>query len=223
MLIEYNEAIRLDLIVDSEQFAPARLPQTVRLSREQTNNRRKRWTQKLTTRARASARSRVHPQAHKPRLVAEHAGRFGSPPELHPVRSDGRGVRLRQGVQEPRPQCRDQGPECLDDELAGVVAGRLRSLWRAVHPHGVAQRRHLPHYRRPRRRRRRPAALRAAQLLAGQCEPRQGAPAAVADQAEVRPQNLLGRPDGPRRQRRARIDGLQDLRFCRRPRRRMGA
>ncbi len=26
----------------------------------------------------------------------------------------------------------------LDDGLAGVVAGRLRSLWRAVHPHGVA-------------------------------------------------------------------------------------
>ena len=40
--------------------------------------------------------------------------------------------------------------------------------------------------------------------LAGQREPRQGAPAAVADQAEVRPETLLGRPDGPRRQRRAR-------------------
>ena len=40
--------------------------------------------------------------------------------------------------------------------------------------------------------------------LAGQRQPRQGAPAAVADQAEIRPENLLGRPDGPRRQRRAR-------------------
>ena len=40
--------------------------------------------------------------------------------------------------------------------------------------------------------------------LAGQREPRQGAPAAVADQAEIRPENLLGRPDDPRRQRRAR-------------------
>ena len=111
----------------------------------------------------------------------------------------------------------------LDDGLAGVVAGRLRPLRRAVHPHGVAQRRHLPHRRRPRRRRRRPAALRAAQQLAGQRQPRQGAPAAVADQAEIRPEDLLGRPDGSRRQRRARVDGLQDLRLRRRPRRRLGA
>ena len=59
--------------------------------------------------------------------------------------------------------------------------------------------------------------------LAGQRQPRQGAPAAVADQAEVRPENLLGRPDDPRRQRRARIDGLQDVRFRRRPRRCLGA
>ena len=54
-------------------------------------------------------------------------------------------------------------------------------------------------------------------------QPRQGAPPAVADQAEIRPQDLLGRPVGSRRQRRARIDGLQDLRFRRRPRRRLGA
>ena len=132
-------------------------------------------------------------------------------------------LRLRQGVQEPRPQRRDQGPHCLDDELAGMVAGRLRSLRRSDDPHGVAQRGHLPHHRRPRRRRRRTAALRAAELVAGQREPRQGAPAAVADQAEVRPETLLGRPDGPRRQRRAGVDGLQDVRFRRRPRRRLGA
>ena len=43
--------------------------------------------------------------------------------------------------------------------------------------------------------------------LAGQCEPRQGAPAALADQAEVRRQDLLGRPDDPRRQLRAGVDG----------------
>ena len=41
-----------------------------------------------------------------------------------------------------------------DDRLAGVVAGRLRPLRPAVHPHGLAQRGHLPHQRRPRRRRR---------------------------------------------------------------------
>ena len=39
-------------------------------------------------------------------------------------------------------------------------------------------------------------------------EPRQGAPAAVADQAEVRPQDLLGRPHDPRRQLRPGVDGL---------------
>ena len=110
-----------------------------------------------------------------------------------------------------------------DDRFAGLVAGRLRPLRAAVHPHGLAQRRHLPHRRRPRRRRRRPAALRAAQQLAGQRQPRQGAPAAVADQAEIRPEDLLGRPDDPRRQRRAGIDGLQDLRLRRRPRGRLGA
>ena len=54
-------------------------------------------------------------------------------------------------------------------------------------------------------------------------EPRQGAPVAVADQAEVRPENLLGRPDDSRRQRRSGVDGIQDLRFRRRARGRLGA
>ena len=43
------------------------------------------------------------------------------------------------------------------------------------------------------------ATLCAPQQLAGQREPRQGAPVALADQAEVRPENLLGRPDDSRR------------------------
>ena len=43
----------------------------------------------------------------------------------------------------------------------------------------------------------------APQQLARQREPRQGAPAALADQAEIRPQDLLGRPHDPRRQLRA--------------------
>ncbi len=80
----------------------------------------------------------------------------------------------------------------------------------------MAQRRHLPHRRRPRRRRQRQPALRASQQLARQCQPRQGTPAALADQAEVWPENFLGRPDDPRRQRRLGIDGFQDLRFRRR-------
>ena len=77
--------------------------------------------------------------------------------------------------------------------------------------------------RRPRRRGHRAAALRPAQQLAGQRQPRQGAPPAVAGQAEVRPRALLGRPDRAHRQRRAGDDGLRDLRLRRRPRRRLGA
>ena len=88
-----------------------------------------------------------------------------------------------------------------DDDVAGLVAGRLRPLRAALHPDDVARRRHVPHRRRPRRRRRRRAALRPAQQLARQREPRQGAPAALADQAEVRPEDLLGRPARLRRQR----------------------
>ena len=44
-------------------------------------------------------------------------------------------------------------------------------------------------------------------------KPRQGAPAAVADQAEVRPQDLVGRPARLRRQRRDGVDGLQTFGF----------
>ena len=51
-------------------------------------------------------------------------------PETPAVRSDGRGVRLRQGIREPRPRRRDQGSACPDDGLAGLVAGRFRSLRR---------------------------------------------------------------------------------------------
>ena len=135
----------------------------------------------------------------------------------------GKGFQLRRGVQDARPRGREERPPCADDQLAGLVAGRLRPLRAALHPHGLAQRRHLPHRRRPRRRRLRPAAFRAAQQLAGQRQPRQGAPAAVADQAEVRREDLVGRPDDPRRQRRAGVDGLQDVRLRRRTRRRLGA
>ena len=63
-----------------------------------------------------------------------------------------------------------------------------------------------------------PAAFRAAQQLAGQREPRQGPPPALADQAEIWTENLLGRPDDSRRQCRPGIHGLQDFRLWRRPR-----
>ena len=92
----------------------------------------------------------------------------------------------------PRPRRGQAGHRGGADHLAGLVAGRLRPL-RPVHdPDGLAQRRHLPDQRRPRRRRRRPAALRAAQQLARQRQPRQGPPAAVAGQEEVRPERSPG-------------------------------
>ena len=134
-----------------------------------------------------------------------------------------RGVQLRRGVQDPRPRRGQAGHRGRADDLAGLVAGRLRPL-RPVHdPDGVAQRGHVPHQRRPRWRGGRPAALRADQQLAGQREPGQGPPAAVAGQAEVRPGALVGGPDGPHRQRRAGVDGLRDLRLRRRPGGRVGA
>ena len=79
-----------------------------------------------------------------------------------------------------------------DDELAALVAGRLRPLRRTDDPPGVARRRHLPHHRRPWRRRHRPAALRAAELVAGQRQPRQGAPAACGRSSRSTARNSHG-------------------------------
>ena len=56
------------------------------------------------------------------------------------------------------------------------------------------------------------------QLLAGQRQPRQGPPAALADQEEVRQPDQLGRPDHPGRHDRLRVDGSEDLRLRVRPR-----
>ena len=156
-------------------------------------------------------------------LVAQSTEPEDAPPELPVVRSDGRGVQLRGRIRVARPRCREAGHRGGDDHVAGLVAGRLRPLRAAVHPDGVAQRGHLPHPRRPRRRRLRHAALCAPQQLAGQREPRQGAAAAVAGQAEVRPEALVGRPDDPRGQLRPGIDGARHVRFRRRTRGRLGA
>jgi hypothetical protein len=62
-----------------------------------------------------------------------------------------------------------------------------------------------------------------AEQLAGQRQPRQGAPAALADQAEVWPKNFVGRPHDSHGQRRARNDGLQDVRVRGRARGHLGA
>ena len=139
------------------------------------------------------------------------------------LRPHGGGVRLRRRVREPRPGCRPARHRAGADHLAGLVARRLRPLRPAHGPDGVARRGHVPHPGRPRRRRHRHAALRAAEQLARQPRPGQGAQAAVAGQEEVRPQALLGRSDDLRGQRRPGVDGLQDPRLRGRPGRRLGA
>ena len=159
----------------------------------------------------------------QPRLVAEPvaAERAPYPPSgRQPVR---RGFRLRRRVQVARSRRAEEGPRNAHDRVAGLVAGRLRPLRRPLHSHGVAQRRHLSHPRRPRGRGLGSDSLRAARQLARQREHRQGPPSALADQAEVRPEDLVGRPDGADGQRGARVDGLQDLRLRRRARGRVGA
>ena len=69
----------------------------------------------------------------------------------------------------------------------------------------------------------RASALRPAEQLAGQREPGQGAAPAVAGQAEVRQQDLLGRPAGVRRQLRAGVGRLHDVRLRLRSRGHLGA
>ena len=154
----------------------------------------------------------------EPRLVAQPAEPGHPSPARAGLQPDGPRLQLRRRIQEARSGRPEEGPVRADDRLAGLVAGRLGPLRRPVHPHGLAQRRHLPHRRRTRRRRHRQPALRAGQQLARQRQPGQGAPPALAHQAEIRQQDLLGRPDDPGRQLRAGVDGLQDLRLRRRPR-----
>ncbi len=143
----------------------------------------------------------------------------------HSSRSNpmGEGLQLREGVQEHRLQGSEEGPRGSDDRLEALVAGGLRSLRAVDDSHGLARRGHVPDRRRPWRWRQGPAALRAAQQLAGQRQPGQGASSALAGEAEVRPQDLLVGSDDPRRQRGPGDDGLQDLRLRWRSRGRLGA
>jgi hypothetical protein len=53
--------------------------------------------------------------------------------------------------------------DALNADLPALVARRLRPLRPLLHPHGLALRRHLPHLRRPRRRRHGHTAFRPAQ------------------------------------------------------------
>ncbi|MFC7080939.1 peroxidase family protein [Halorussus caseinilyticus] len=75
-----------------------------------------------------------------------------SRPERSPSQSDWRGVRLRRRVRDARPRSSKGRHRRGDDDIAGLVARRLRTLRAAFHPDGVAQRWHVPNQRRPRRR-----------------------------------------------------------------------
>ena len=86
-----------------------------------------------------------HPRTPQSRLVAG-PPRYRRAPYGPPFRrSDGRGVRLRQGIQEPRPQCRDQGPACPDDGLrrtggrpTSATTADCSSAWRGTAPAPIA-------------------------------------------------------------------------------------
>ncbi len=134
----------------------------------------------------------------------------------------GKAFKLCQGIRKPGPGGRNQGPPCVDDAVAGLVAGRLWPLRAVLHSDGVAQRRHL---------RigdgrggassgtQRFAPLNSWPTMSASTRP----PVALADQAEIRPKNLMGRPYGSHRELRPRVDGIQDLRFRRRPARTSGS
>ena len=79
------------------------------------------------------------PKAHRPQdepgLVAEPAGPRGARTSTAAAgQPAGRGLRLRRGVQEPRRRGAEARHHRGDDDVAGLVAGRLRPLRPAVHP-----------------------------------------------------------------------------------------
>src|SRR5437016_2777849 len=81
------------------------------------------------------------------RLVAESTAPGDPSPKLSLVQPLGRGVQLWRRVQEARLECSEEGHRGGDDDVAGLVAGRLRPLRAALHSNGMAQRRHVSHLR----------------------------------------------------------------------------
>ncbi len=92
--------------------------------------------------------------------------RWSSASALVEVQSDGRRPSTTPGSREPRPGGREERSGRVDDRLAALVARGLRTLRSALHSHGLAQRRHVPHGRWSWRRWPRPAAFCSAEQLA---------------------------------------------------------
>ena len=89
------------------------------------------------------------PKAHGPRTNQDWWPNQLDLPVLHQHsprgQPDGRGLRLRRGVQDPRRRGAEARRHRRDDDVAGLVAGRLRPLRAALHPHDLARRGHVPH------------------------------------------------------------------------------
>ena len=112
-----------------------------------------------------------------------------------PDQSDGRGFRLSGGGQQAGFRGGQGGCRGGIDRQSGLVARRLGALWRSDDPFGLALGRVVPGTGRARWRWPRQHPFRAVELLAGQCQPRQGATVAVAGQEEIRQRAELGGPD----------------------------
>ena len=149
-----------------------------------------------------------------PSLVAQSA-QSGHPPSTDTKTNPMGSSFDYRGSQKTRCGRAEKRPDHPHDRQPGLVACRLGSLWRTDDSHGVA----LPPA---------PTApptvaveqeqaimrFRASELVARQCEPRQGSPTCLWPiKKKYGNQRQLGRPhDRARRQRGLRIDGVEDLR-----------
>src|SRR5262249_35867415 len=125
----------LTMIIDNGagRVAGIRLA-TARAGESPTGDGELRWERRHHhVREQMPAPSRGRPRKGPPGVGAHPADPRDLAPDPAAVDPDGWGLRLRRGVREPRPRGREGGSPGALDRLAGVVAGRLRPLWAALH------------------------------------------------------------------------------------------